>query len=160
MGWVVIPLHRSICPHLKGGRFQPFGFQGKNADGYWDHWFYIQPSNLFSDIFHSFDRVRPCRQWNMQLCLPWAPAWFAPKALGCSYAERLALYGRLHVMLYLLLYGGLGILAAWGVSHVHLWRPLQLLLLGGVVLLPWGVVAFSWEYSHGRLCWNPPSFRC
>ncbi|CAL1138801.1 unnamed protein product [Cladocopium goreaui] len=95
----------------------------------------------------------------MQLCLPWAPDWFQPKALGCNYAEHVALYGRLSVMLWLLLYGGLGGLLAWALQRClqgKLWRPVQALLLCAVCCLPWALVAFSWELAHDHNCWNSP----
>ena len=136
------------------------------ADGYWDHWFYIHPWNLFHDVTHSFEKTRACRQFDMQLCLPWAPNWFAPKSLGCNFAERLTIRtGQLTLVLYSLLYGGLGFLTAWALQksamfRLQLWRPLEVLMFAAICCWPWGLVNLIWEYKHNHICWNPPSFQC
>eukprot|EP00438_Fugacium_kawagutii_P033499 Skav232534 [mRNA] locus=scaffold319:81384:83118:+ [translate_table: standard] len=116
---------------------------------YWEHWFYVYPADLLSDIFHAYEKARPCRQIHMQLCLPWAPAWFAPKALGCSLLERLALYGRMDVLLYTLMYGGAGFVPAWAALRGRNMRlTTHVLLLLVASCLPWALVNFGWGYGQ------------
>ena len=138
---------------------------GKTADGYWDHWYYIYPANLLGDIFKAYQKPRPCRQWNMQLCLPWAPHGLDLQPWVAVIWRRFALYGRLNVFVYFLFYGGLGFVPAWALLQIpviqeKLCRPVQVLLVCTFCCLPWGLVALRWETKHGHVCWNPPHFGC
>jgi hypothetical protein len=142
-----------------------------NADksrkgGYWMYWLYWHPLALWNDIKDAGRDNRDCRQFNMQSCLPWAPKWFAPRALGCNHLEHLALRGHYYLTASCVFYCSLGFLAicmCWkSTSLAQLPQALRYTCVAAAFVLPWACVMFVAEYAEGNICLLRPhvGFRC